>query len=68
MMRETIDLVGLFPTSYKKEKSFLSKCNILRKFCAKKNLHFESVVVLLQSFSNDLSKNKELYILQTHRT
>ena len=33
----------------------------LRKFCAK-NLHFESVVVLLQSFSNDLSKKKELYI------
>ena len=64
MMRETKDLVRLFPTSYKKEKSFSCQNAIFfKKVLCKKNLHFESVVVLLQSFSNDLSKKKkELYI------
>ena len=37
-----------------------------KKVLCKKNLHFESVVVLLQSFSNDLSKKKGIVYFYKH--
>ena len=63
MMRETKDLVRLFPTSYKKEKSFLSKCNIFSESFVQKKFAFWICCRPASIFFKwSVQKKKELYI------